>query len=389
MPVKTNTNSVFDDNGNKLSDLLRGNGSKIIPRIYPEDFGGNTLGEKVMSAMDFVKKSNGGFEVFFGKDNTEYVVSSAIEIPSNTTIRLENCTLRMADNIVDNLFRSANIIPDPDNPKGHCLNNQDVEWLENIKIIGKDATIVMENNASQSGALTVGWRGTTFCLVGINGFEISGLNIQKNLSWSVNIVDCCNGSIHDLTFNTIRENGDGIDLLKCHDISIYNIGGTTQDDTIAICSCDSARYDERPAERTIPIVPIKYDYNKFGSDTYSIFVKNVHANGTNHVLILITGTHEVYNITASDLSDTYNNVSGKNAIVKIYGGQYNGDYHHGLIHNCCITNIVANNCSTAAVWLSEGLIQHGIIHNIIVPSGRTVLNNQSGANLQDYDMVVN
>jgi polygalacturonase len=246
----------------------------------------------------------------------------------------------------------------------------------------------MEDNASQSGALTVGWRGTTFCLVGINGFEISGLNIQKNLSWSVNIVGCCNGSIHDIVFDTIRENGDGIDLLKAHDISIYNISGTTQDDTIAVSSCDTPRYDKRPAERNVPIVPIYYGYNKFGSDTYNIFIKDVNANGTNHVLILITGTHEVYNITAVGLSDTYNNTSGKNAIVKIYGGQYNGDYHHGLIHNCCISDIVANNCATAAVWLSEGLIQHGIIHNVTVPSGRTTLKNQSGANLQDYDMVV-
>ena len=106
------------------------------------------------------------------------------------------------------------------------------------------------------------------------------------------------------------------------------------------------------------------------------------------MLILITGTYKIYNITAVGLSDTYNNVSGKNAIVKIYGGQYCGDYNYGLIHNCCIANIVANNCATAAVWLSEGLIQHGIIHKITVPSGRTVLRNQSGANLQDYDMVV-
>jgi hypothetical protein len=342
-----------------------------------------------MSAMDFVKKSNGGFEVFLGRDNTEYVVSSAIEIPSNTTIRLENCTLRMADNIVDNLFRSANIIPDPNNPKGNCLNNQDVEWLENIKIIGKDAIIIMENNASQSGALTVGWRGTTFCLVGINGFEISGLNIQKNLSWSLNIIGCCNGSIHNLTFDTIRENGDGMGILNgSHDIYIYNISGITQDDTIDICNFGAARYQKRPAEVSVPVIPIDYDYKKFGTDIYNIFIKNINTRGTNHVLILITGTYEIYNITAVGLSDTYNNVSGKNAIVKIYGGQYCGDYHHGLIHNCCISDIVANHCTTAAVWLSEGLIQHGIIHNVTVPSGRTVLSNQSGANLQDYDMVV-
>lgn len=388
MPVKTNTDSVFDNKGNRLSDILGSNSNKIFPRIYPEDFTGSTLGDKVMAAMEFVKNSNGGFEVYFG-NSAEYVVSSAIEIPSNTTLRIKDCTIRMADNIIDNLFRSANIIPDPNNPKGHCLNSQDMEWLENIKIIGENATIIMEDNASQSGALNVGWRGTTLCIVGVNGFEISGLNIQKNLSWSLNIVGCCNGSIHDLTFNTIRENGDGMGILNgSHDITIYNISGITQDDTIDICNFGAARYQKRQAEVNVPVIPINYSYKNFGTDIYNIFIENIDTRGINHVLILITGTHEIYNITAVGLSDTYNNISGKNAVVKIYGGQYCGDYHHGLIHNCSISDIAATNCSTAAVWLSEGVIQNGIIRDIEVPSGRTKLSDQSGVNIADYNMVI-
>lgn len=359
-----------------------------LPRIYPEDFSGNNIGEKVMDCMDFVKKSNGGYEVFFGNTG-EYLINSAIEIPSNTTIKIENCTIRMADNIVDNIFRSANIIPNSTRPLYYCENYNTIDWVENIKIIGNNATIIMEENASIYGIRQVGWRGCTTYFIGVNGFEISGLTFIKNLYCSVMLCGCYNGSVHDIVYNTSRLNGDGIDINVGANISVYNLSGTTQDDTIYVGSLlTPGRITKQPTEVNIPVQPIHYDDTRFGSTAHDIFIENINTNGGSHVLTLLASNYDVYNVSARQLSDTYDGTSGKFAIVKVYGGQYNGTYVQGAIHNCTIREVTGNNCSQGAVFLSEGVIEHGRIYDITVPSGATAVNNQSGVDLEEYDMVI-
>lgn len=358
-----------------------------LPVIKPEDFTGVTIAEKVIAANSFLLESNGGYELRF-EDTSEYLITQAIVIPSNTRIKIVGCTIRMADNTVDNMFRTANIIPDPENPVQHATNKDDMPICKNVSILGeKGATLVMENSASQSGILTVGWRGNTICLAGVDGFEISGLTINKNLSWSINIARCKNGRVHDIIFNTIRENGDGVDVMG-NNIDVYNICGSTQDDTTVVYNVDTVRYTQRPVELNIPIVPFDYGYNfGFGGDAYDIHFHNIHATGTNHILILLACTYEIYNVSASNLSDE-NSTSQKNAIIKIYGGNYSGGYNTDKIHNCTFNDIYGHHCSKGTIWFSGGVVKNGRFNFVRTPSGKTSVLNESGVTLADYDCVI-
>lgn len=377
----------FKDSGNPVNVLTSADCvlDENLPIVKPEDFTGATIADKVIAANNFILESNGGYELRF-EDTQEYLITQAIALPNNTRVKIVGCTIRMADNTVDNMFRSANIVPDPEHPVGHALNRYDMPASKNISIIGENgATLVMENNASQSGGRVVGWRGNVIILAGTDGFEISGLTIEKNLAWTINIARCRNGRVHDIIFNTTRENGDGVDVMGDH-IDVYNISGSTQDDSVVVYNVNPARYDIM--SRDIPIVPFDYDYDfGYGHHSHDIHFHNVHTTGTNHVLILITGEYEIYNVTASDLSDG-GPTSQKIAIVKIYGGQYNGDYNYNLIHNCCINNIRAYNCSKATIWFSEGVIKDGRFNLVKTPSGDTSVKDQSGTTLADYDCVI-
>lgn len=356
-----------------------------LPIVRPEDFAGASIAEKVIAANNFILECNGGYELRF-ESTSEYLITQAIVLPSNTIVRIVGCTIRMTDNTVDNMFRSANIIPDPEHPVGHASNRYNMPTCENISILGESgATLVMENNASQSGGRVVGWRGNVICFAGVDGFEVAGLAIEKNLAWTINIARCRNGSVHDIVFNTVRENGDGVDVMGDH-IAVYNISGSTQDDSVVVYNVNPARYDIM--SRDIPIVPFDYDYDfGYGHDSHDIHFHNVHTTGTNHVLILITGEYQIYNVTASNLSDK-DSTSQKNAIVKIYGGQYNGDYNYNLIHNCCINDIRNYNCSKATIWFSQGVIKDGRFNLVKTPSGDTAVSNESGVTLADYDCVI-
>lgn len=357
-----------------------------LPIIKPEDFSGSSIAEKVIAANNFILESNGGYELRF-EETSEYLITQAIVLPSNTIVRIVGCTIRMADNTVDNMFRTANITPDPEHPVGHATNKSDMPTCKNIKIIGESATLIMENNASQSSELVVGWRGNVICFAGVDGFEVAGLSIEKNLCWTINIARCRNGKVHDIVFNTTRENGDGIDVMG-DNIDVYNISGSTQDDTTVVYNVNTARYTARPAEVDVPIVPFDYAYDfGYGHDSHDIHFHNVHATGTNHILILITGTYEIYNVTASNISDK-DSTSQKNAIVKIYGGQYNGNYNYNLIHNCCFNDIYGHHCSKGTIWFSQGVIKDGRFNLVKTPSGKTSVSNESGATLVDYDCVI-
>ena len=103
-----------------------------------------------------------------------YQIGAAIVLPSNITVILDNCTLRLNDGTLCNIFMS----------KG-CYNasmSADEE-LENIKIIGiGDATLdggvhngVTEKTATRPNGYYTVRHNTTIHFRNVNGFEIKNL----------------------------------------------------------------------------------------------------------------------------------------------------------------------------------------------------------------------
>ena len=396
-PVETDISAITAGDDLSLAEYIERNTSTgasysgKLPVIKPEDFAGNTIAQKVIAANEFILNAGGGYELHF-EDTATYLITQSIVLPSNTTVSMKGCVIQMADNTIDNIFRTANIEIDPDDPYGFAKNKTSMDTVSNIRIVGENgASLLMCNNANADhyGVTKTGWRGHTILLAGCSSFEISGFKVNKNIAWGICLSGCSYGSVHDIEFNTTRENGDGIDVeFGSNNIDIYNISGTTYDDSVAVSNSGPTRLELRPLELERPTCPFDYGWRKFGEDTHDIHIWNVNTTTLAHNVIFICGDYGIYNVSVSGVSDKNGASTGSVAVVKVYGGQYDGNYHNGLIHNCSISNIVSYNPTQAAIFLSEGIIEHGRINNVLVSSGETLLKDESGASFQEYDFTI-
>jgi hypothetical protein len=335
--------------------------------------------------------AKGGFVFYFG-DSAEYEITDSIVIPSNTIIKINNCTIRMADNVIDNMFRTANVVPNPGNYHGYGIGNP-LETIHNIKIIGEgNAKIIHCNESEKSGALSTGWRGITTLLWNVDGFELSGYNIEKNICWSHAFFFCRNGYIHDLNFNTTRENGDGIDIGGgCHDISVRHISGSTEDDVMAIANANEIRLGQRPAEQTMPMHPYNYGIyvdakKKF--EVYNIYIDDIQVSGGGYLIDFLADADDVYNVHASNLSDVLESTENY-GLIRSWAAEYGGGYKDGRFHDIFINNLVQKNKNTQqAIWLA-GMFHNSQINNVVLASPETnLLKNESGIEPEDVGFVI-
>ena len=186
-----------------------------------------------------------------------YTVTEAIRIPSDFTLVLDGCHLRMADGSYSNLFVNEH--------NGTDIGNTALGTDRNISIIGRGEAILdggeynglSERNHSKDGLPPI-WKNNLLLFTNVDGFKISGISCRNQRWWAMNFIYCANGYIGNIDFcasdigigadgkayhGLIRErydevlvkNADGIDLRRgCHDIEIENITGFTEDDSIAL-----------------------------------------------------------------------------------------------------------------------------------------------------------
>lgn len=184
-------------------------------------------------------------------------IAQAIRLPSNFTLILQDCHLRMADGVFSNLFVNEH----HDTDLGKCISGTD----RNINIIGRGEAILdggkynglSEKTQCQNGFPPI-WKNNLLLFTNVDGFRISGISCRNQRWWALNFIYCANGYLGNIDFcandTAIDENGneyhglrrekyrevlvknaDGIDLRHgCHDIVIENITGFTEDDTIAL-----------------------------------------------------------------------------------------------------------------------------------------------------------
>ena len=186
-----------------------------------------------------------------------YEIDKPIRIPSDFTLILENCHLRLADGVFSNIFLNEHFGTDI----GKTKSGTD----RNIKIIGRGKAILdggnynglSEKNHSRDGLPPI-WKNNLLLFTNVDGFKVSDISCRNQRWWALNFIYCVNGYIGNIDFcsndTAIDENGnvyhglkrkkyadvlvknaDGIDLRQgCHDILIENITGFTEDDSVAL-----------------------------------------------------------------------------------------------------------------------------------------------------------
>ena len=184
-------------------------------------------------------------------------IREAIRLPSNFTLILDNCHLRMADGCYANMFVNAN----HDTDLGRTTAGTD----SNISILGRGTAILdggtynglSEKTQRQNGLPPI-WKNNLILFTNVDGFKISGLSGRNQRWWALNFVYCANGYIGNIDFcandtaidpdgkeyhglrrdaydDVLVKNADGVDLRQgCHDIVIENLTGFTEDDSVAL-----------------------------------------------------------------------------------------------------------------------------------------------------------
>ena len=110
--------------------------------VFVNDFNGCSTNEKIENAIK--SRTEDGVVVFSSnKDNGGvFLIDRAVLLPENTTVIIDNCTIKLSDKCRDNFFRSAN-----------CGFGFDVpEQISNIHIIGKGkATLLGADRPRSTG----------------------------------------------------------------------------------------------------------------------------------------------------------------------------------------------------------------------------------------------
>lgn len=184
-------------------------------------------------------------------------IENAVRIPSDFTLILDNCHLKMADGTIDNMFINEH----HDTPEGNTPEGVD----RHIAIIGRGNAIMdggeynglSEVVARQPGMPSI-YKNNLLFFSGVDGFEIRNVSFYNMRHWAVHLVFCCNGELSDLHFKAndtciddegnvyhglsvenyhhiLVKQADGIDIRRgCHHILVENITGFAGDDLVAM-----------------------------------------------------------------------------------------------------------------------------------------------------------
>ncbi len=296
-----------------------------------------------------------------------WLISRAILVPSDFTLVLRDCTVRLAPGTRDNLIRNAGTAKEP------------MEADRNIRILGVGNAVLSggtEAHFDPPGDRS-GWRTIGVLLCGVRGFTLEGLTLEETQAWAVSVENgCADGRIANLTFRNTNKypNQDGVDIRKgCHDILIENITGETGDDTVALTGLRNNKALTNPGVRTMQIggnAPRPDD------DIYNITVRNVRAKvaGGHHIVRLLNQDGiKLYNIFIRDVVDA----SGPNdpriqAAVKIGDTRYwsLSQCLLGDTYNVFVDTVLSRGRTAVRI---QGPLKNAVLRNVVGTGGCTNL----------------
>jgi hypothetical protein len=356
--------------------------------ITPNQFKGNDI-QRIRLAIDAAKKTN--YKVFIPSENSNgtniWLIDSAILLPSNITVILDNCTIQLSDSCRDNMFRSDNII----------IGNTDQKWNSNISIIGVGKVTLkgaLNPRATGDGAKTLGTRtyGTDagksgrkqtgdsrnimILIAYVDGFTLKNLEVENSHMWAFSFERTLNADISDIRFynpTKIIVNGkkvtvlnkDGIDLRKgCKNFRINNISGLTGDDFIALTNFHVSRMSGSG-------IPDPFGIQKRESLENDIieqvFISNISCESdTRAVAIRASDSASIRNVFINGLM-----YKGPYNAILVGGRGYGKPNLPGNINNIHVMNIMGNGISL--IHVEEAIADCSFLNCVYTGSGNQVI----------------
>lgn len=246
----------------------------------------------------------------------KWVIDSTIYLPSGMTVVLDHCYLMLAAGAKCNVFANANI----HTAIGKTLQGEQTDiailGLGNVVIDGGEYNGLSQSNSLKNGNPHIS-KNTPILFSNVNRFKISGLRVINQRFWGMTFLFCRNGKISDIDFqadlsrideNGIRypdqlplsydeiyiKNADGVDLrVGCNNITIENITGITEDDTVALTALIGKNFESQL------LVEGK------DTDIHDVMIRNVRADCyvCATVRLLCADGNKVYNILIDGVFD--------------------------------------------------------------------------------------
>lgn len=350
-----------------------------------ERFWGENDSQTIQNAVDYAE-STGANRVVIPRHNCRtgqniWHISSAVLLPSNMTVVLEDAHLRLCDGVFDNIFRNRNVFT----PQGNTLEGEQ----ENIHIIGS-------GNALLDGGLHNGLveqmhrddpvkypRLSVNLMVFLHNtrhFSITGLHFVNARWWAVCCVYCRWGRIADLDFRFYgnAENQDGVDLrIGCEFITIENITGITGDDTVALTALP---HDDLVPETALQVAGKSWDI-------HDITIRNIisSTHGCGCIRFLCENGAKEYNITVDGVKNTSEVITGSTILVGTTAKQFAAEPHAmGDFRNIVLRNITAY--GHRAITFCEA-VQDMLVENVST-YGRNLVGIRFGANFQCDNLLI-
>lgn len=305
-------------------------------------------------------------------DSMRWNITKAILLPSNVTVLMNNCHLRLADGVKDNMFRNRNMYDENRNFINQGSQHHIVlRGIGNVLLDGGEPNGLMESTSNQNGNPPVD-ANNMILLHNVHHFVIENLHICDQRWWAINILFSSHGLIQNLNFYAKNNvpNQDGLNIRSgCHDITVKNITGQSGDDLVAVTtqgySCQYMTEDGVLDTHHIYIQNVLGTSvrqcvvalrNHDGAKLHHVSVCNVFDTGNNDYNnrpygVLRVGENLYYRTRASLMGETYRisarNVFSKNQETVCLGA---------TLKDCSFTNICV--CGTAKYAFSTDSLPH-------------------------------
>ncbi len=338
----------------------------------PNDFFTGDDSTRIQAAVDAAKADGCGMVRIPGYNAASgeriWNISKTILLPSDMTVILDNCHLRMAPGVLCQMFSNSNDLTEI----GNTIEGEQ----RNIRIIGEGQAVLDggEENAlnefsSRKNGLPSVRNNVTIGLHNVSGFVLDNFTVRDQRWWAIRCSYADHGRISNLHFELTRRhssitrwrNQDGVDLrIGCHDVSIQNITGETGDDVIALTALSrvsGSDYADMVAGKP--------------SFIHHVSIDNVHAfcNFCAIVRVLSQQGNRIHDLSISNIYDTseYGKTARVQKTLRIgEDGYYNTLEERGKPGDICNVSVRNIHSSAAAVIDLEMAVKNFHAQDIFV-----------------------
>ena len=245
----------------------------------------------------------------------EYEISDTVILPSDFTLILEDCCLRLADGVMVQIFRNAGA--KPGEAKSAADRDHDIRLIGIGRAIldGGEYNGLSEKTSGQDGRPHIS-QNNMLLFSNVTRFEISHIQVRRQRWWALNLLFCDNGTIRDIDFcaddtiidddgnrvhglyqgcyrKIVVKNADGVHLnAGCHDVLVENITGFCEDDVVALTNLEGD-------------LDGLYGVDGLPRDMYNIVIRNIRACSLCAIIRLLNQSGaRLYNVLIDGVFDS-------------------------------------------------------------------------------------